>query len=394
LNYWSPVKEGREFELSSTLKSLEPHRDYLTIVSNTDLNGAAPWSPKEEGADHTRSSAVLLTAAHPKMTEGSDFEAGPSLDQIYAQAFGQDTPIPSIQLCIEDVGSLSAACGYGYSCVYTDAISWATSTTPLPAEREPRAVFERLFGTGSTAQERALHRAEDRSVLDRVTSAIARLRQDVGPGDRGRLDSYLENVREIERRIQKIESFNAGHAPERQLPDAPVGVPDTFREHVDLMLDLQVLAFMTETTRVSSFKMARDVSSAIYPESGVKTPFHGLSHHGEDPKKLAEFAQLNAYHVSTVAPFIEKLKNTPDGDGSLLDHSLVLYGSPMGDSHLHEHKRVPVFLAGRASGAIRGNLHLNCPEGTPMANLLLTIGRRLGVTTLDRIGDSNGELAI
>jgi hypothetical protein len=394
LNYWSPLKDGQDFELTSTLKSLEPHRDYITIVSNTDLNGAAPWSPKEEGADHTRSSAVLLTAAHPKMTEGSDFEAGPSIDQLYAQACGQDTPIPSIQLCIEDVGSLSAACGYGYSCVYTDAISWASATTPLPAEREPRVVFERLFGSGSTAQERAQRRLEDRSVLDRVTSAIARLRRDVGPGDRRRLDSYLENVREIERRIQKMEAYNTAHAGERQLPDAPVGVPDTFREHVDLLLDLQLLAFMTETTRVSSFKMARDVSSAVYPESGVKTPFHGLSHHGEDPKRLAEFAQLNAYHVSTIAPFIDKLKNTPDGDGNLLDHSLVLYGSPMGDSHLHEHKRVPVFLAGHANGAVRGNLHLNCPEGTPMANLLLTIGRRLGVETFDRIGDSNGELAI
>jgi hypothetical protein len=393
-NYWSPVKTGRDFEFTSSLRSLEAHRDYITVISNTDLNGAASWSPREEGADHTRSSAVLLTAAHPKMTEGSDFEAGPSIDQVYAQARGQDTPIPSIQLCIEDVGSLSAACGYGYSCVYTDAISWATATTPLPAEREPRPVFERLFGAGHTAEERSRRRAEDRSILDRVRSAVVRLRQDVGPGDRRRLDDYLENVREIERRIQKIEAYNTTHAAERQLPDAPVGVPDTFREHVDLMLDLQLLAFMTETTRVSSFKMARDVSSAVYPESGVKSAFHGLSHHGQDPKKLAEFAQLNQYHVSTIAPFIEKLKNTPDGDGNLLDHSLVLYGSPMGDSHLHEHKRLPIFLAGHASGAIKGNLHLSCPDGTPMANLLLTIGRRLGVNDLERIGDSTGELAI
>ena len=394
LNYWSPAKAGRDFEFSSSLSSLEPYREYITIVSNTDLNGAAPWSPKEEGADHTRSSAVLLTAAHPKMTEGADFECGPSIDQIYARAFGQDTPIPSIQLCIEDVGSLSAACGYGYSCVYTDAISWSSATTPLPAEREPRIVFERLFGAGTTAGERAARRSEDRSILDRITAAVGRLRSDLGASDRGRLDSYLENVREIERRIVTIEAHNAAHPAERQLPDAPIGVPDTFREHLDLMLDLQYLAFMTETTRVSSFKLARDVSSAIYPESGVKTPFHGLSHHGQDPKRLAEFARLNQYHVSTLAPFLEKLKNTPDGDGNLLDHSLILYGSPMGDSHLHEHKRVPVFLAGRAAGAIKGNLHLNCPDGTPMANLLLTIGHRLGVTTLDRIGDSNGELSI
>lgn len=394
LNYWSPVREGRDFDFSPTLSSLEKYRDYITVVSNSDMHGAAPWSPKEEGADHTRSSAVFLTAAHPKMTEGSDFECGPSIDQLYAQALGQDTPIPSIQLCIEDVGSLSAACGYGYSCVYTDAISWATATTPLPSEREPRIVFERLFGAGSTASERSIRRAEDRSILDRVASAVARLRQDLGPSDRSRLDSYLENVREIERRIERIEAHNAAHAPERQLPDAPVGVPDTFREHVDLLLDLQVLAFMTETTRVSSLKLARDVSSAIYPESGVKTAFHSLSHHGQDPKKLEEFARLNQYHVSVIAPFIEKLRNTPDGDGNLLDHSLVLYGSPMGDSHTHEHKRVPVFLAGHASGAIKGNLHVKVAEGTPMANLLLTIGHRLGVTTLEKIGDSNGEIAI
>lgn len=394
MNYWSPAKTGPDFDFSYSLSPLESLRDYITVVSNTDLNGAAPWSSREEGADHTRSSAVMLTAAHPKMTEGADFEAGPSIDQIYAQAHGQDTPIPSIQLCIEDVGSLSAACGYGYSCVYTDAISWSTATTPLPAEREPRVVFERLFGAGHTTAERSLRRAEDRSILDRVRQAVVRLRQDIGPSDRRRLDDYLENVREVERRIQKMESYNSTHAPERQLPDAPIGVPDTFREHVDLMLDLQILAFMTETTRVSSFKLARDVSSAIYPESGVKTPFHNLSHHGQDPKTLAEFAKLNRYHVSTIAPFLEKLRNTPDGDGNLLDHSLVLYGSPMGDSHLHEHKRIPVFLAGRAGGAIKGNLHLRCPDGTPTANLLLTIGRRLGITTLEKIGDSTGELSI
>ena len=393
LNYWTPSREGGDFELTECLSPLEAHRDYVTIVSNTDLHGAASWSPREEGADHTRSSAVFLTAAHPKMTEGADFECGPSIDQIYAQALGQDTPIPSIQLCIEDVGSLSAACGYGYSCVYTDAISWADSTTPLPSEREPRIVFERLFGAGGTAEERARRRSEDRSILDRVASAVARLRQDLGAADRGRLESYLHNVREVERRIQRIEAYNSEHV-ERQLPDAPVGVPDSFREHVDLMLDLQLLAFMTETTRVSSFKLARDVSSAIYPESGVTSAFHGLSHHGEDPRKLAEFAQLNRYHVGVVAAFIDKLKHTPDGDGNLLDHSLVLYGSPMGDSHLHEHKRVPVFIAGHASGAIGGNRHVKCAEGTPMANLLLTIGHRLGVNTLTQIGDSNGQIEI
>ena len=230
--------------------------------------------------------------------------------------------------------------------------------------------------------------------LDRVRQSVTRLKVGLGPSDQARLSGYLDNVREIERRIEAVERYNTSRDNSRQLPNAPVGVPETFREHVDLMFDLQVLAFMTETTRVSSFKMARDVSTAIYPESGVKIPFHSLSHHGEDPKTMAEFAKLNQYHVSTVAPFLEKLRNTPDGDGNLLDHSLVMYGSPMGDSHVHEHRRVPVFLAGRASGAIKGNLHLNCPDETPMANLLLTMMHRLGVNDLKRIGDSTGDLAI
>lgn len=394
LHYWSPAQEGADFEFTPTLISLKPYREYITVVSNTDLNGARPWSPKEEGADHTRSSAVYLTGAHPKMTEGADVECGPSIDQIYAQKFGQDTPLPSIQLCIENPGSLSAACGFGYSCVYCDTISWSSATNPLPMERDPRVVFERLFGAGGTAKERSERSREDRSILDRIQHSVARLKLGLGPGDQSRLNGYLDNVREIERRIQAVERYNTTRGDTRQLPDAPVGVPETWREHVDLMLDLQVLAFMTETTRVSSFKLARDVSSAVYPESGVKTPFHALSHHGEDPRTMAEFAKLNQYHVSTVAPFLEKLKNTPDGDGNLLDHSLVMYGSPMGDSHVHEHRRVPVFLAGHASGKIKGNLHLKCPDETPMANLLLTIVQRLGVNDLNKIGDSTGVLAI
>ncbi len=311
------------------------------------------------------------------MTEGADVECGPSIDQIYARKFGQDTPLPSIQLCIENPGSLSAACGFGYSCVYCDTISWSSATTPLPMERDPRVVFERLFGAGGTAQERSFRSREDSSILDRVQHSVARLQQGLGASDRSRLNGYLENVREVERRIQAIEQYNTAGGDAKQLPTAPVGVPESFREHVDLMFDLQVLAFMTETTRVSAFKMSRDVSTAVFPESGVKTPFHPLSHHGENPKTIAEFAKLNQYHVSTVAPFLEKLKNTPDGDGNLLDHSLVMYGSPMGDSHVHEHKRVPVFLAGRAGGKIKGNLHLTCPDETPMANLLLTIMNRL-----------------
>lgn len=392
-NYWSPARTGSDFDFTLSLKPLEPLREYITIVSNTELANATALVPAEEGADHTRSSAVFLTAAHPKMTEGSDIQLGPSVDQIYAQKFGQDTPLPSIQLCLENVGSLSGACGYGYSCVYANTISWASHTTPLPMELDPRVAFERLFGDGSTPAERSARRQADRSILDNVTHQVARLQRGLDPGDRTRLGEYLENVREIERRIQRIEKYNAGgHA--RELPEAPVGVPDSFEEHVQLMFDLQVLGFMADVTRVSSFKMGRDVSSRVYPESGVKSPFHGLSHHGENPERIEEFARLNRYHVSKVAYFLEKLRSTPDGDGNLLDHTLVLYGSPMGDSNTHDHKRLPVFLAGHANGQLKGNLHVNTAPGTPMANVLLTILRKLGVHDVARIGDSNGEISI
>ncbi len=392
-HYWSPAGEGSDFEITPTLLSLAPYRDYLTIVSGTDLNNASALSPREEGADHTRSSAVFLTAAHPKMTEGSDIYLGTSIDQIYAQKAGQETPLPSIQLCIEDVGSLSGACGYGYSCVYANTISWASPTQPLPMEIDPRVAFERLFGDGATPAERLARRQADRSILDTIRQEMARLTKGLDASDRGRLNDYLDSVREIEARIQKVEKYNSsGEA--RALPEAPVGVPDSFEEHVKLMFDLQVLAFMTDTTRVSSFKLSRDVSSRVYPESGVKSPFHGLSHHGENTDTIAEFAKLNQYHVSKAAYFIDKLKNTPDGDGNLLDHSLVLYGSPMGDSHIHDHKRLPIFLAGKANGQLRGNQHFRAPDGTPAANLLLSVLRKLGVEDVASIGDSTGALAI
>jgi hypothetical protein len=392
-HYWSPEKIGQDFEFTLSLGPLEPYREYLTVISDTDLNNAAALSPSEEGADHTRSSAVFLTAAHPKMTEGADIQLGRSIDQIYAQRFGQDTPLPSIQLCLENVGSLSGACGYGYSCVYANTISWASPKSPLPMEIDPRVVFERLFGDGGTPAERSARRKIDASILDTISHQVARLQKDLGTTDRNRLSEYLDAVREIERRIQKIEKFNAGREA-RELPEAPIGVPDSFEEHVKLMFDLQVLAFMTDTTRVSAFKMGRDVSSRVYPESGVKTPFHALSHHGENPERIAEFARLNRYHVSKVAYFLERLRSTPDGDGNLLDHSLVLYGSPMGDSNLHNHKRVPLFLVGHANGKLKGNLHYRAAPETPMANALLTVLHKLGVDDVCRIGDSNGVLEI
>jgi Protein of unknown function (DUF1552) len=390
-HYWSPEKEGANFEFTQTLKPLEPFREYITIVSDTDLHPAGAWAPAEEGADHFRSTAAFLTAAHPKMTEGADIQCGTSIDQMYAQQFGQDTPLPSIQLCIESVDG-SGACDYGYACVYADTISWASPTQPLPMTVDPRQAFESLFGDGATPAERSARQRVDGSILDGIVRRVADLQRGLGPRDRSRLNDYLADVREIERRIQRIEKYNSG-GEARALPAAPIGVPDSFEEHVKLMFDLQALAFMTNVTRVAAFKMSRDVCQRVYPESGVKTPFHSCSHHGETPSRIAEFAKLNLYHVGLVPYFLDKLKNTPDGDGNLLDHSMVLYGSPLGDSNAHNHKQVPVFLAGHANGALKGNLHVRAKDSTPMANILLTMVRKLGMK-VDSIGDSTGEIAI
>ena len=392
LHYWSPRTVGRNFETTPILRPLEPYQDYVTIVSHTDIAPATAQTEAEAGADHTRSSAAFLTSAHAKMTEGAEIYNGTSVDQLYAQVHGQDTPLPSIQLCVEDVGSLTGACGYGYSCVYANTISWSSPTTPLPMERDPRVVFERLFGDGATPEQRMQRRQANASILDAILGKVAELQRDLGAADRARLSDYLEDVREIERRIELVERQNETRRG-IDLPDAPVGVPDAWTDHIRMMFDLQVLAFTTDVTRVSAFKMGRDVSSRVYTESGVETPFHSLSHHGTRSDKLAEFAKLNEFHVDQVAYFIDRLKNTPDGDGNLLDHSMVLYGSPMGDGSVHNHLRVPLFLAGHANGQLKGNSHVLCEDGTPMANLLLTMMHKLDVG-VDSVGDSTGEIAI
>ena len=389
-NLWAPAAVGSDFDLSPTsLSSLAPFRDYLTIVSNTDVRNAEAFTAPEIGGDHFRSSAVFLTQVHPKQTQGSDVHAGTSLDQLYANRFGEDTAIPSMQLCIENVDQ-AGGCSYGYSCTYTDSLSWATPTRPLPMTRDPRTVFDQLFGVGATPEERAERRAEDRSILDWLGAATVRLKKQLGAADRARLSAYLEDVREIERRIQHVEANNASGAP-RELPDAPIGVPDSFSEHVRLMFDLQALAFASDITRVFAFKLGRDASNRVYPESGFKGAFHSASHHGEREDRIIDFQKINTYHVSMVRYLLEKLKNTPDGDGHLLDNSLVIYGSPMGDSNLHNHRRVPLFLAGRAGGALKGGLHLRAADGTPLANVLLSILHKLGMEDVPQFGDSTGE---
>jgi len=296
-----------------------------------------------------------------------------------------------LQLCIENVDA-AGGCGNGYNCVYTDAISWAAADKPLPMIRDPRVVFDKLFGAlkvGTTQAERAERLAEDRSILDWLLSSIARLQKTLGPADRARLAEYLDHVREIERRIQIVEARNLS-GELRELPSAPAGVPDSFSEHVKLMLDLQVLAFASDITRVFAFKLGRDASNRVYPESGFKGTFHDTSHHSGKESRILNFATLNAYHVGQMPYLLEKLKNTPDGDGTLLDRTLLLYGSPMGDSNLHNHKRVPFFMAGRANGAIKGGVHLKAPNETPLANVMLSVLQALGCDDLERFGDSDG----
>ena len=388
-NLWAPATVGSDFDLTaSALSPLEPFREYLTIVSNTDVRQAEAFIPKEIGGDHYRSSSTFLTQSHPKQTESSDLQVGTSLDQLYAQRFGQDTPIPSMQLCIENV-DLAGGCAYGYACAYTDTISWASPTEPVPMVRDPRVAFDQLFGAGGTPEARAARRRSHSSILDWITGEVAELQRNLKPADRRRLERYLENIREIERRIQRVEERNAS-GEERELPAAPAGVPDDFDEHVRLMFDLQALAFAADVTRVFSFKLARDGSSRVYPNSGLDRPFHPSSHHGGREANIEQFAQMNRYHVGQVPYLLQKLQDTMEGDTHLLDKTMVIYGSPMGDPNVHNHKRCPLIVVGGANGKLQGNLHLRAPDGTPMANAMLAMLHRLGMEDTEAFGDSTG----
>ena len=390
---WTPALAGRKFDLGPTaLTPLEAYRHQLMIISNTDVRMAEAYQPQEVGGDHFRSSAVFLTQSHPTQTESSDIFVGTSIDQVYAQRFGQQTPIPSMQLCIENVDR-AGGCAYGYSCVYTDSISWASPTEPLPMIRDPRVAFDQLFGAGGTAEERAARRKAAGSILDWITDRVAELKRELNAPDRQRMEQYLENVREIERRIQRIEARNTS-GEERALPEAPAGVPDSFDEHMKLMFDLQVLAFEADVTRVFSFKTGRDASARVYPESGVTGGFHPVSHHGNNPRRVMEFYEINKYHVGLLPYFLEKLKSTREGDTPLLDKTMIIYGSPMADGNTHNHRRCPLIVLGGANGRLPGNLHVMAPDGTPMANAMLSLMHALGLEDMHSFGDSTGELLL
>jgi hypothetical protein len=391
---FAPATVGTDFTLDPTnvLNDLERWQPYMTIVSNSDVRMAEAFTTQEIGGDHFRSTAVFLTQAHPKQTQGSDIFAGTSLDQIHARRFGQGTALPSLQLCIENLDS-AGGCWYNYHCAYTDSMSWASPTDPLPMIRDPRVAFDLLFGSGGTNEERAVRRRTNQSILDWVVGEVAYLKQQLGAVDRQRIDQYLEDVREIERRIQMVEAFNTSGEP-RELPEAPPGVPDSFTEHMKLMMDLQVLALETDVTRVIAFKMGRDASNRIFPESGTNRSFHGASHHGGNTPRVLEFHQVNKYRTGLLGHLLEKLEKSMEGDASLLHKSVVLWGSPMADGNLHNHRRAPLVLFGKGNGILQGNVHLKAPDSMPMANAFLTLLHSLGHEDIETFGDSTGEFPL
>jgi Protein of unknown function (DUF1552) len=380
---WTPATEGKGFEFTEILAPLEKFRDRLCVVSNL-AHPQAGGLNSDAGADHARSAAVFLSGAHP---EKDHLQVGVTMDQLAAEHIGQDTPLPSLELAIEDNG---LNCGAGYGCAYTNTISWRTATLPLPMENNPQVVFEKLFGDGSSAAERLENKQQARSLLDSVLHQVSALNKELPQADRARLSDYLDDVREIERRIQRAENQVPA---DLKVPDAPVGVPENIEEHFKIMFDLQVLAFKAEITRVATMMYARDTSGTVYPQSGVRDGFHVASHHSNVRANMDKYALINRYHVQLLAYFLEKLKATPDGDGNLLDHSLILYGSSMSNGNQHDHDPLPVLVAGGASGKMEGGRHIVCGPHTPMSNLLVAVLDKLGIRQ-DHLGDSTSMLAL
>jgi hypothetical protein len=387
--YWVPETEGAlGAELPFIWKPLEPFREHINILTGLHSTSAEP-PPGETGADHWVA-AAFLCAEKPRKTAGADVYAGHTIDQIIAEKIGQETLLPSIEMSVEDPGSGSSNCGEGYSCVYTNTIAWASPTTPLPMELNPQVVFERMFGSGSSPEQRALRRERNQSILDSITGKISTLHKEISASDRLRLEAFTDNVREIERRLE-IAAKATNAAPEDFA--VPPGIPQSFDEHIKLMFDLQALAYQADITRVGTMLMARDLTGRVYPESTAPTlSFHGGSHHGEDPARIEEFSRINQYHVKMLSYFVEKLANTEDGDGSLLDHSLLLFGSNMGNPNQHLHYDVPHVLIGGANGKLKGGRHLAFPTRTvPTGNLLLSILDQFGIER-EKFGDSTGRL--
>jgi len=386
MDQWTPATEGKGFEFSPILKSLEPHRDRVVVVSNL-ASRPAEAAEGEGSGDHARASAVWLTGVHPKRTEGADVRGGKTIDQIAADELGRDTQLRSLEVAAEDFTAVGN-CDIGYACSYVNTLSWRTPTTPLPMQTDPRVVFERLFGEGLSSEQRRRQLTQDQSILDAIVGQVGHLQKRLGAADTVRVSEYLDSVREVERRVQKMEERVGEHVP---IPTMPVGVPDLYDDHVKLMYDLLALAFQADVTRVSTFMLAREASTRTYSQIGVPDPHHAISHHGNAPDKIEKHAKINAYHASLFAYFLDRLQSTPDGDGTLLDHSLLLYGGCISNGNLHTHGPLPTVLAGGACGRLDGGRHLRVAAETPMANLLSSILEKVDVE-VGRVGDSTGRL--
>jgi hypothetical protein len=380
MDRWTPRTVGAELELPTILQPLEPFKASLTVVSNLER--------AELNSNHAVSSACWLTGTAPKRTDGPDFRAGTSLDQVVAAQIGQDTIFPSLEVATEDFTGLQGTCDPGYSCAYMNTLCWRSPTSPLPMEINPRVVFERLFGGGATAEARLTRMRTDRSILDFVVDDLRELENGLGASDRGRLDEYLTHVREIERRIERAEA-QAHTQPD--VPPEPVGVPESYDEHVALLFDLLALAFETDLTRVFTFMLAREVSQRTYPDLGVTEPHHAVSHHGNRAESIAAHTKVNVYHMQMFARFVERLRATPDGDGSLLDHSSIVYGAGMSDGNGHTPGPLPLAIVGGGAGRVRGNRHIETPAHTPTANLLLGLAHNFDVAR-DSFGASTGAV--
>ena len=386
VNFWKPTTAGTGFEFSQILQPLEPFRDQLTIVSG--LHNRSAESLGDGNGDHTRSTGSWLTGAHIKRTEGSDLRAGTSTDQVIASQFKKDTPLPSLELAILP-NSVTGGCDTGYSCAYGTTLSWATPTTPLPTQSSPRLVFEQLFGDGGPAPAQLAAARTKNSILDSAIQELTGLQAKLGPADRSTVSDYLDVLREVERRIQQTEAKNA-ESPLTEYERPGIGVPERFDDHAKLMFDLQFLAFQADITRVTTFMYGAEQRARMYPEIGLNESHHSMSHHGDNPENLAKYAKLCTWHVELFAYLVDKMRNTRDGDGTLLDHSMLMIGGGMSNGNIHSHMDVPIALVGGAGG-LKGNRHVATSMGTPLSNLLVTVVQNAGVA-IDSFGDSTGAL--
>jgi hypothetical protein len=386
---WTPQVVGADFELTQILQPLASFKDQLVVVTGLDQQQAENMG--EGVGEHARASAVWLAGVRPKRTEGADVRLGTTVDQLAARELGAETQLQSLELALEP-SFMVGNCDNGYSCVYMNTISWRTPTTPLPMENNPRLVFERLFGEGGTSAERLSEMRKDRSILDSVTEEMVRLQRMLGPSDRSTVSEYLEGVRDVERRIHRAEQQTLeGESPLPDVLERPVGIPDSFEEHAKLMYDLQLLAFQADITRVISFQVGREFSARTFPNLGITDGHHTISHHQNNPERLGKLVKINTFHLNLFSYFLDRLRQTRDGEGSLLDHALFLYGSGISDGDAHSHLNLPLLMVGGAAGQVEGGRHLKYAPGTPMANLHLSVLDKVGLR-IDQFGDSNGRV--